>query len=245
MRSLLIGINYSPEVTGIGPFTTELAEHLVSGGSTGLGLDQLPVLPALEDRSELQTHPAVSDRDDQRPWVDAGRLSVRAALGAPDGETLALHTGNMGAKQGLETVLEAAAQLAGENIVLTLVGDGQPRLGLEAQATRVGLGNLRFLPLQADLPATLAAADLLVLAQRGQVIDSAALSKLLSYMASGKPIVAAVNEFSEAGQLISPSGVRSCGPAGATLGTRGCIAGPSSSSGKTRQAWRGRSQIRK
>jgi glycosyltransferase involved in cell wall biosynthesis len=56
--------------------------------------------------------------------------------------------------------------------------------------------------LQDDLPATLAAADLLVLAQLSRVIDSVAPSKLLSYMASGKPIVAAVNELSEAGLMI-------------------------------------------
>src|SRR5439155_23997083 len=50
-------------------------------------------------------------------WVESDRffavrdVEVRSALGAVDGETLVLHTGNMGAKQGLETVIDAAAQL--------------------------------------------------------------------------------------------------------------------------------------
>ncbi len=114
----------------------------------------------------------------------------------------------MGAKQGLETVVDAAAQLMGEGIAITLIGDGQSRAGLEARASALAARNLKFLPLQSDLPATLAAADVLVLSQRAQVTDSAAPSKLLTYMASGKPIVATVNESSEAGQLIK---VANCG----------------------------------
>ena len=141
-------------------------------------------------------------------WVETSKFdhisdpAVRATLGAGNGQTLILHAGNMGAKQGLETVVDAAAKLMDENIVFTLVGDGSHRRQLEARASRLGLTNLKFLPLQDDLPATLAAADLLVLAQLSRVVDSVAPSKLLTYMASGKPIVAAVNESSEAGRMI-------------------------------------------
>jgi colanic acid biosynthesis glycosyl transferase WcaI len=145
-------------------------------------------------------------------WVDAERfhatadVGVRASLGASDGQTLALHTGNMGNKQGLETVVDAAQALAGEEVAITLVGDGQSRQTLEQRAARLALRNLSFRPLQANLPATLAAADVLVLSQRERVTDSAAPSKLLSYMAAGKPIVAAVNATSEASRLITQAG---------------------------------------
>lgn len=141
-------------------------------------------------------------------WVDTARFNtasdpaVRASLGATNGEMLVVHAGNMGAKQGLATVVEAAAELSDDGIVVTLVGDGNSRSELQTQAARLGLENLRFLPLQPDLPAILAAADVLVLAQRGRVVDSVAPSKLLSYMASGKPVVASVNEQSEAARMI-------------------------------------------
>jgi colanic acid biosynthesis glycosyl transferase WcaI len=141
-------------------------------------------------------------------WVEMTKFNgasdpaMRATLGAQNGETLVLHAGNMGAKQGLETVVDAAAALASENIVVALVGDGSYRRELEARATQLGLTNLKFVPLQDDFPATLAAADLLVLAQRSRVVDSVAPSKLLGYMAAGKPVVAAVNEESEAGRTI-------------------------------------------
>jgi colanic acid biosynthesis glycosyl transferase WcaI len=141
-------------------------------------------------------------------WVHSERFdavrdsAVRAALGSPDGETLVLHTGNMGAKQGLETVIDAAARLKGERVIFALVGDGNQRPILEQRARSLELSNVRFVPLQSDYPATLAAADILVLAQRGKVVDSVAPSKLLAYMASGKPIIAAVSENSEAAQLL-------------------------------------------
>jgi colanic acid biosynthesis glycosyl transferase WcaI len=141
-------------------------------------------------------------------WIDVTKFNVasdpavRATLKARNGATLVIHAGNMGAKQGLETVVDAAAVLVNENFVLALIGDGSYRHELEARAARLGLTNLNFVPLQDDLPATLAAADVLVLAQRSRLIDSVAPSKLLSYMAAGKPVVAAVHEASEAGRMI-------------------------------------------
>jgi colanic acid biosynthesis glycosyl transferase WcaI len=153
----------------------------------GVALEKLHVLP-----NWVET----------RQFKGAQDPTIRAALGAADGETLILHTGNMGAKQGLETVVDAAAELANERIVMGLIGDGNSRTGLQAQAARLRLTNIRFLPLQSDFPATLAAADLLVLTQRRSMVDSVAPSKLLSYMASGKPVVAAVNDHSEAARMI-------------------------------------------
>jgi len=141
-------------------------------------------------------------------WVDtdlftiAQDASVRATLGAADSETLVVHAGNMGAKQGLETVIDAAAQLVGEGFVVALIGDGNRRAELQARAGHLGLTNVRFLELQSDFPATLAAADVLVVSQRSGIVDSVAPSKLLGYMASGTLIVAAVNDRSEAGRMI-------------------------------------------
>jgi colanic acid biosynthesis glycosyl transferase WcaI len=146
-----------------------------------------------------------------RNWVETGRFnarrdpSVRASLGASDGETLVVHAGNMGAKQGLETIVDATAELSGEQIVVALIGDGYKRPELEARAARFHLRNLRFFPIQPDLPSTLAAADIVLVAQRGSVVDSVAPSKLLSYMAAGKLVIGSVNELSEAGRMISES----------------------------------------
>ena len=45
MRVLIIGINYSPELTGIGPYTAGLAEHLASRGDDVTVITGLPHYP--------------------------------------------------------------------------------------------------------------------------------------------------------------------------------------------------------
>jgi glycosyltransferase involved in cell wall biosynthesis len=107
----------------------------------------------------------------------------------------------MGAKQGLEHVIEAARIAAAEDpaLLFVLMGDGGQRASLESQATRMGLPNVRFLPLQAAsaVADVLAAADVLLVNQRGSVRDMALPSKLTSYFAAGRPVVAAVAAGSE------------------------------------------------
>jgi hypothetical protein len=46
LRVLIIGINYRPEVTGIGPYTAGLAEHLAARGDDVTVITGLPHYPA-------------------------------------------------------------------------------------------------------------------------------------------------------------------------------------------------------
>jgi glycosyltransferase involved in cell wall biosynthesis len=123
------------------------------------------------------------------------RESVRARLGwAPD-EFVALHSGSMGAKQRLETVIDAAA-LARRTpgIRFVLQGDGSQRPRLVERARTLGLHNVDFLPLarSEEFPSVLAAADSLLLCQRGSVCNMSMPAKLASYFAAGVPVVASV-----------------------------------------------------
>lgn len=126
------------------------------------------------------------------PSADRGTTRVR--LGWNPDEQIALHTGNMGLKQGLEQVLEAArlAQRRAPKLRFVLVGDGSQRGSLERGAS--GLPNVDFLPFQPenDFPDLLAAADVLLLSERPSVADMSLPSKLTSYLMSGRPVVAAV-----------------------------------------------------
>jgi glycosyltransferase involved in cell wall biosynthesis len=56
--------------------------------------------------------------------------------------------------------------------------------------------NLEFLPpaLGGDFPDTLAAADVLAVTQRASVLDMSVPSKLTSYFAAGRPVVASVTD---------------------------------------------------
>ena len=126
--------------------------------------------------------------------VSASIAQARHRLGWSADRFTVIHTGNMGRKQGLESVVGAAqeAYRRGLPIDFVLVGDGNQRTELELAGQ--GVGNLKFVdPLDADdYPYALAAADVLLLNERSGVREMSLPSKLTSYSVAGRPIVAAV-----------------------------------------------------
>lgn len=122
------------------------------------------------------------------------RVERRRALGWPPEEQIVLHAGNMGFKQGLHNVVEAA-RLAAEQqlpIRLVLMGDGNDRQRL--QALGANLPSLQFLdPVPGDIfMEVLAAADVLLINEQASVLDMSLPSKITSYLLAGRPVVAAV-----------------------------------------------------
>jgi len=87
-----------------------------------------------------------------------------------------------------------------------LLGDGNQRAAL--QAAGAGLRALEFLPPvdEAEFPAALGAADVLLVNERPGVAHMAAPSKLTSYFRSGKPVLAATHEAGVTAQEIIASG---------------------------------------
>lgn len=115
----------------------------------------------------------------------------RAELGIPDDAVVALYSGNMGLKQGLELVGKAAHALADEpGFHFVLGGQGPGRAELERQCQ--GLPNVHFLGLQPSerLSDWLGLADIHLLPQRADVADLVMPSKLTGMLASGRPTVA-------------------------------------------------------
>jgi len=144
----------------------------------------------------------------EAPSMDRGL--VRERLGLPKDVTICIHAGNMGYKQSLENVIECA-RLAAERdgrLLFVLMGDGNRRSYLEGLAGQYKLPNVRFLPLQskAFFPNALAAADLLLVNQRGTVGDMSLPGKLTAYFVSGQPIIAAVARDSETAREVAASG---------------------------------------
>ena len=138
------------------------------------------------------------------PTPSADRAATRARLGWCEGTPVVLHSGNMGLKQGLEVLVDAA-RLAPE-IRIVLMGDGNQRDALRARAA--GLPNLDFLP-PADAEEftdVLAAADVLAVTQRASVLDMSVPSKLTSYFVSGRPVVASVADAGGTAEEVRRSG---------------------------------------
>jgi colanic acid biosynthesis glycosyl transferase WcaI len=133
---------------------------------------------------------------------------ARQALGWPVDRRLIVHTGNMGLKQDLDNVLDTARLAADRrsDLVFVLVGHGNMRCALERRAA--GSSNVRFVdPVSPSLyPLTLAAADCLLVNERASVSDMSLPSKLTSYLASGRPIVAATEAAGATAGEIARSG---------------------------------------
>jgi colanic acid biosynthesis glycosyl transferase WcaI len=159
--------------------------------------------------------------------VDTGRDEARRRVGFPLDRPVALHAGNMGAKQALEVLVDAARLAPDLDVVL--MGDGNQRRRLEAAAA--GLTNLRMLPLQADdeVPYVLAAADVLLVNERASVRDMALPSKLTAYFTSGRPVVAAVRPDGVTAREVGRAGgvvVAPEDPAAVVEAVRRLLAGP-------------------
>lgn len=146
-----------------------------------------------------------------------GDPAVRAVRGWSEDEIIVLHAGNMGAKQGLENVIEAAdlAAKRGSRVRFVLLGDGNQRARLQQRAG-AGHPNLQFVePLPDGLFAeTLAAADVLLVNERPGVIDMCVPSKLTSYFATGLPVLGAVDPAGITAEELVAAGAGPCVDAG-------------------------------
>lgn len=133
--------------------------------------------------------------------------SFRESHGLGKDEFLILYSGSMGLKQDLSTALEAARILRhfAPSVRWVLVGEGELKPALERSILENRLMDVvKTLPLQpeAEMPDMFSAADVLFLGQLKGIKGSAIPSKLLTYMAAGRPILAAIHPMSEAAILM-------------------------------------------
>jgi glycosyltransferase involved in cell wall biosynthesis len=183
---------------GVAVIHERFAEHVVD--SLGVHRERVSVVPNWNHQRHVD-----------RP----SRVEARRMLGWSQDAVIAVHAGNMGVKQGLHTVVDAArvARDRGRNVHFYLVGDGNQREALERSGD--GVDTMTFLrPLPDDqFRASLAAADVLLVNELPTLTDMAVPSKLTTYFASGTPVLAATSadsvtsaqiELSGAGRRIDP-----------------------------------------
>jgi colanic acid biosynthesis glycosyl transferase WcaI len=141
------------------------------------------------------------------PVESPAEAAVRLGWERPG--VVCLHAGNMGHKQGLANLLETAALMRDDHgLTFALAGDGNERSQLEEMSRRLRVGNVQFLPVQppGGYEAMLEAADILVMNQRATVKDMSMPSKLPTYFAASRPVVAAVAPDSETAREVDASG---------------------------------------
>ncbi|HEX7308396.1 glycosyltransferase family 4 protein [Lentzea sp.] len=125
-----------------------------------------------------------------------------------DTGTVVLHAGNMGAKQELGTVVDAArlADRRGDDVRFVLMGDGARCAELRRQTA--GVRRISVLPPVPDeeFAGVLAAADVLLVNERPGLRSVCVPSKLTSYFAAGRPVLAATEADSPASAELSAAG---------------------------------------
>ncbi len=133
---------------------------------------------------------------------------LRKEFGVPEEGSVLLYSGNMGKKQGLEILIDAAKILSHrEDILFVLCGDGVAREDLEGAAA--SMPNIKFLPLQSAerLNDLLNMADVHLLPQRVDAEDLVMPSKLASMLASGRPVIATAREGTQVADVVKQCGV--------------------------------------
>jgi len=156
----------------------------------GVPADKISVIPNFIDAAFVSPHPRRNDFSAEQGWDD---------------KFVVLFAGNVGMSQGLDTVLEAAGLLQGTpGLLFAIVGNGASKPSLMAQAEKMGLQNVQFLPYQSydQVPKLYSSADVgLIPLRRGFSSDSVP-SKLFTIMGVARPVIASVDAHSETAEVI-------------------------------------------
>ena len=117
-----------------------------------------------------------------------------------------MYSGNIGIKQGLEILAEAAPLLGDPRVHIVICGDGAHREAIAAQAS--GIRNVHFLPLlpEAEYQEMLAESNVALITQQASSGRAFFPSKLLSVLAAGLPVVAVADEESELARAVREAG---------------------------------------
>jgi colanic acid biosynthesis glycosyl transferase WcaI len=136
------------------------------------------------------------------------RQAARQRLGWRDDEIIVLHSGNMGLKQGLTSVIDAArlADERADQVRFVLAGGGNQRAALETAGRDVDRLQITGAIPKEFFPDFLQAADILLIHERGGVFEMSLPSKLTSYLAVSRPVVAVTEADSATAELVEATG---------------------------------------
>jgi colanic acid biosynthesis glycosyl transferase WcaI len=129
-----------------------------------------------------------------RPLRDRDALKVK--FGLMD-RFVVSYIGTIGFAHGLHAVLKAAAELKTRRpeVLFLLVGEGAEREKLQAEASALGLDNVRFIGQRprSEIPEYVTASDVcLVLLRRSELFETVLPSKMLEFMACSRPVLVGV-----------------------------------------------------
>ncbi len=145
-------------------------------------------------------------------WVDTSFVTpqsdgngYRSKWGFTASHHVLMYSGNIGRKQGLEIIVEAASAFKdNDHVQFVIIGQGAYRTELECLARNSGLTNIHFKDLvpYEDLPQLLAAADIHLVVQKKGAADVVLPSKLTSILSAGGNALITAEKDTELGLLV-------------------------------------------
>lgn len=148
-------------------------------------------------------------------WVDTnaihplpGPSPIRRELGIPERTLVALYSGSMGKKQGLDLLVDVAQALSNHvNLRFVFCGEGSYRHTFAEKVKH--LPNVSLLPFQPSerLNDLLNLADIHLLPQRADAADLVMPSKLTGMLASGRAIVATAHAGTQLSAVLEGRGI--------------------------------------
>jgi colanic acid biosynthesis glycosyl transferase WcaI len=147
-----------------------------------------------------------------RNWLDLqyikpfdGENKWRAEVGIPEDEIIFMHAGTMGFASGVDILVTVADKLRGiPGIRIVCVGEGPLKEKILQEQKAKHLTNLSVLGFQPRdrVNEMQSAADVMLLITSLQMGVSSVPSKMITYLAVGKPVLCSVAENSDIAQLV-------------------------------------------
>ena len=161
---------------------------------------------------KLLFFPNWADTDFVTP--DVYDASLRKQWGYNEIDKIVMYSGNIGQKQGLEVMLEAAKHFKSHsNIKFLIIGNGSYSDSLQTMATDFGLDNIVFMPLQPWelVPQILVMADVHLVVQKRGAADAVLPSKLTNILSAGGHALVTADSNTELGKIATKyTGIYHC-----------------------------------
>jgi len=116
-----------------------------------------------------------------------------------------MYSGNIGLAQDLEVLIKAASLLKDNGeITFIIIGNGVEKEKLQQKARDLSLNNINFIPYQdkESLKYSLSSADISIISNKKGTAGYRVPSKLYGILASGRPILAIIEDESEVAKIV-------------------------------------------
>ena len=144
-------------------------------------------------------------------WIDESKFPVwhgesawRPSQGIRNDVFIAMFAGTLGHVSGVDVLVEVAALLQEEDLLILCIGEGVQKPAMLNEASRKRLNNIRFLPFQPSerVPEIQASCEVALLTMHPDSSDSSVPSKLISYLAASRPVICAANAESAVARTV-------------------------------------------